>query len=44
MKALEINVKRTGFPVILAGHEFFFDSSPEHLIEVQKTMKRLKKK
>ncbi|WP_262348925.1 hypothetical protein [Enterococcus faecalis] len=44
MKALEINVARTGFPVIIAGHEFFFDSSPEHLIEVQKTMKRLKKK
>lgn len=43
MKALEINVARTGFPVIIAGHKFFFDSSPEHLIEVQKNYEAFEK-
>ncbi|HFE9852687.1 TPA: hypothetical protein ACGBG5_003150 [Enterococcus faecalis] len=43
MKALEIKVERTGFPIILAGHEFFFDSSPEHLIEVQKNYETFEK-
>lgn len=43
MKALEIKVERTGFPIVLAGHEFFFDSSPEHLIEVQKNYKEFEK-
>ncbi|MEX1497698.1 MULTISPECIES: hypothetical protein [Enterococcus] len=43
MKALEIKVERTGFPIVLAGHEFFFDSSPEHLIEVQKNYEEFEK-
>lgn len=37
MKALEIKVERTGFPIRLAGHEFFFDCSLEHLTEYEQT-------
>jgi hypothetical protein len=46
MKALDIKVERTGFPIILAGHEFFFDCSLEHLTEYEeaydKVMQELK--
>lgn len=37
MKALEIKVERTGFPVKIAGHEFFFDCSLEHIKEYEET-------
>lgn len=48
MKALEIKVERTGFPVTLAGQEFFFDCSTERIedyetqyVEVEKKLNEL---
>ena len=48
MKAINIEVNRTGFPVTLAGIEFFFDCSTEHIekyeskyVEVEKKLKEL---
>lgn len=35
MKTLDIKVERTGFPVQLAGMEFFFDCSSEHIAEYE---------
>ncbi|SET33295.1 hypothetical protein SAMN04487821_11020 [Enterococcus malodoratus] len=35
MKALNITVERTGFPVSLAGLDFFFDCSAEHIEEYE---------
>lgn len=49
MKALNIKVERTGFPVHLAGLEFFFDCSTEHIeeyevkyVDVEKKLNSLK--
>lgn len=48
MKAINIDVNRTGFPVTLAGIEFFFDCSTEHIekyeskyVEVENKLKEL---
>lgn len=35
MRALNITVERTGFPVSLAGLDFFFDCSAEHIEEYE---------
>lgn len=35
MQGLKINVERTGFPIELAGNEFFFDCSTEHIKEYE---------
>lgn len=44
MKALKINVERTGFPVSLAGLEFFFDCSAEHIEEYEVKYAEVEKK
>lgn len=35
MQGLKINVERTGFPIELGGHKFFFDCSTEHIEEYE---------
>lgn len=44
MKALNINVERTGFPVSLAGLDFFFDCSAEHIEEYEVKYAEVEKK
>lgn len=44
MKALNINVERTGFPVSLAGQDFFFDCSAEHIEEYEMKYVEVEKK
>lgn len=44
MKALDIKVERTGFPVTLAGEEFFFDCSTEHIEEYETQYIEVEKK
>lgn len=44
MKALDIKVERTGFPVILAGHEYFFDCSAEHIEKYETQYTEVEKK
>lgn len=44
MKALDIKVERTGFPVTLAGEKFFFDCSTEHIEEYEVKYVEVEKK
>lgn len=44
MKALNINVERTGFPVTLSGLNFFFDCSAEHIEEYKVKYAEVEKK
>ena len=44
MKALDIKVERTGFPVSLAGEEFFFDCSTEHVEDYEAKYVEVEKK
>ena len=44
MTALNINVERTGVPVTLAGFNFFFDCSAEHIEEYEVKYAEVEKK
>lgn len=44
MKALNINVERTEFPVTLSGLNFFFDCSAEHIEEYKVKYAEVEKK
>ncbi|WP_379946466.1 DUF6673 family protein [Enterococcus devriesei] len=44
MKAVDIKVERTGFPVTLAEVEFFFDCSTEHIEKYESEYVQVEKK